>query len=237
LAILLLLIVAATLRASPARADFELFLQESGVNGGKITSVASATDFTFLFYSGTYGDFKTQLFGGASDNTTSVSDLLQSTTSVRNLSTSTKTLHLWISQTNYTLPFGSLLSVESSLGGSTSKGTLTLADLFQVWADENNNILGTSGFTNGLQSAVKNGSSFDTGSAFGTFSNANGKYSVTAEVNITMSGGGQSNFSDQVDISPVLAPSAVPAPSSVLLTISGLPVLGIGFWFRRRSKV
>jgi len=226
--------------ASAAKADFKLYLQEAGVNGGAITEVASGADFTAASFTGTYGDFKVTILGGASDNNALQSDLLGSTTSVTNLSGSTQTLHLYASQTNYSLPaadVNGLLYVRSGLGGSLSTGTLGFTSIFQSWANGNNALLGMTS-TAGPQTAIPTGSTFDTGPAFFAFHpGADNVYSVTSVVNFQLSGGGKANFSDEVDISgtPFGGPLPVPAPPGLVLALSGVPFLGFGAWIRRRT--
>jgi hypothetical protein len=233
-----LLVAVFALQASPAKADFQLYLQEAGVNGGAITSVASGADFTSISFSGTYGDFKVKVFGGSSDNGTDLSDLFQSTTTVQNLSGSTKTLHLYVVQTNYTLPSSPVLAIESSLGGSVTTGTLGMTGIFQAYADPNNaNPISNTGvftppsYTNGPQNGILNGGSYDTGSASGSFTQGSGGYSLTGVVTFDLSGGGKANFGDQINVTPT------PAPAGVLLALSAFPCLGIGAWLRRRRNL
>jgi hypothetical protein len=177
-----------------------LALQEAGVNGGALTVVATAADFTSVSFTGTYGDFKVTISGGSSDNGASLSDLLSSATSVRNLSGTSKTLNVWVSQTDYTLPAGSPLSVESGLGGSVNPDAVGLTNVFQAYADKNNNLFGTSDFTNGPQSATRTGATFVTGSATGLFNRTVGDpFSLSGHVAITLTGGGQVNFSGHVN--------------------------------------
>jgi MYXO-CTERM domain-containing protein len=133
---------------------------------------------------------------------------------------------VWASQNNYTLPTGSPLTIESSLGGSVNVPTLTFSGIYQAYADKGNALLGTSDFTNGLQSATANGSAYDTGSAFGSFTRT-GDYSLTTVANIELTAGGHVNFSAHVNA------LGVPEPSS--MAIAGLGALGlIGYGLRRR---
>jgi len=226
-----------------ARAGFlNLYLQE---DGGPIILVASSPgpvvsftgDFSIggasVFGSG--GDFSVAAFGGFKNNAAVKSSLLESTTSVVNNTGSTHTLHLWVSANDYTLPVGSPLVVESSLGGSVDQGTLTLTNIFQAYADKNNNLLpfGTSitDFTNGSQSATMNGTSFDTGSAAGLFTRT-GDYSLTSVTNFELSGGSTANFSSHVNVTAV-----VPEPATVVLALIALPVVGAYSWRRRKTLV
>src|SRR5262245_21764982 len=131
-------LVGATVLAAPtqARAAFKLFLQEAGVNGGAIKEVQSGADFSNITFSGVYGDFTVDILGGSSHNGSVLSDLLSSTTRVTNNSGTTQTLKLYVSQTDYTLPVGSPLVVESGLGGSVNVGTVGLNGIFQAYADK-----------------------------------------------------------------------------------------------------
>lgn len=216
--------------ATPARAAFEIALQEAGVNGGAATVVVSGANFSNLNWDGNYGDFTVEVLGGSSHNAATLSDLLSSTTRVTNNSTDTKTLMILVSQTDYTLPVGSPLSVESGLGGSVSTGTLSMTNIFQAYADAGNTLRGTTDFTTGPQSAAPNGSTFDTGSATGLFSRT-GSYSLTTITTFTLSGGGVANFSSHENLK---APTAASAPTGLVLALTGLPVLGLAAWARRR---
>jgi hypothetical protein len=216
-----------------ARADLEIALQEAGFDGGDGVGVrhvvATAASFTAATFSGTYGDFKVTVVSGSSDNGATLSDLLSSDTLVTNNSSTEKTLKLWVTQTDYSLPAGSPLTVESSLGGSVNTGSIKLTGIFQAYADKNNHLFGTTDFTNGLQNASKKGSTFQTGSAIGHFTRNPGHYSLTSVTVFDLSGKGKANYSSQVNVDPA------PAPAGVVLALSALPFLGIGTWLRRRK--
>jgi len=221
---------------SSAQAAFEIALQEAGVNGGAITMVASGTDFQAfgIAFSGTYGDFDVTSFSGSSDNDGTLSDLLQSTTSVKNanhLNSGTRTLTLYVTQSNYTLPAGTPLRVESGMGGSVNNGTLGLTGIFQAFADKNNNPYGLTDFSNGPQNATANLTSFDTGSHTGLFARiAGNQYSITTVVTFTLSAGGKAGFQSHANVSPT------PAPAGLVLALTGVPFLGLGAWIRRKVK-
>jgi len=208
-----------------ARANLQIALSE---DGGARTVVATATSFTAASFIGGFGDFQVNVFGGSSDMSASLSDILSSVTSVKNNSTSTHTLHLWVSQDGYNLPVGPSLKAESGLAVTQNITGLTLTNIFQAFADKNNNLFGTSDFSNGLQTAVANGSTADTGSAIGVFTRAAGDFSTTLEINFELSGGSSSNYSAHLNLTPT------PAPPGLVLAASGVPVLALG-WLRRRK--
>jgi hypothetical protein len=230
-----LAVLALLLTTSASRADLEIALQEAGVNGGAITVVATAADFTSVTFTGTYGSFSVKVQGGSADNGATLSDLLQSTTSVTNTTGSTATLHLWVTETDYTLPPGDLLQVQSSLGGSVTIPTLGLTGIYQGYADKGNNLFGVGDFTTGLQSATfVSPGSYATGTATGNFSRIDGNpYSLTSVVNFTLSGGGHANYAGQENVFP----SPAPAPAGLLLALTALPLLGAHGWLRRRKAV
>lgn len=213
-----------------AQATLTIALQEAGVHGGAIWTVGTGADFTAATFTGTYGDFKVTIFGGSSDNGSALSDLLSATTSVTNNSGSSKTLKLWVTQTNYTMPVGTLLHVESGQGGSISTGTLGLTNVFQAYADKGNHAFGTSDFTNGPQTGIKTGSTFQTGSKTGYFHRTAGpKYSLTAMTVFTLSGHAKANFSNHINV------TAQPEPATLAGALGGLGLLGGLVWRRRAA--
>ena len=211
--------------SSRADAALQIALQHDDVNGGAITVVGSAADFSAVSFNNSYGDFTVTLFGGASNNTALLSDLLSSTVQVRNNGTTTQTLNLFVTQTNYTLPAGSPLMVESGLGGTVNSGTVSLPGIFQAYADSGNNAFGMTDFTNGPQNATLTGSTLDTGSATGLF-NRVGLYSLTSVVRFEVSAGGNGNFSTHVNVS-------VPDAGST----ASLLLLGVGLIAAARRKM
>jgi hypothetical protein len=227
---------------SKSEADFMIQVSEDGKN---FVTVASGSDFSPLSFSGDIsvngsntksgasgsgGDFTITILGSSSNNGASLSKLLSSTTEVSNNTSSLHTLVIEVTQSNYTLPASTKLTVESGLGGTVNKGALGLAGIFQAYADNTNLDFGT-GFTNGPQTAVPSGSTFDTGSASGLFTRptSSSPYSLTSMVYLTMGGNADINYANHVNVTPV------PAPAGVVLAAASLPFLGIGAWLRRRK--
>jgi hypothetical protein len=210
-----------------ASADFEIYAQQDGVNGSAITLLASGSDFSSLSFSGTYGDFALTLFGASSTNGAGLSTLVNLAGTVKNNDSGTQTINLYASQTDYTLPAGSPLLVQSSLGGSQNNGTtISGTGIFQAFADSGNALLGMGDFTNGLQSATFNGNSFDTGSDIGLFGRT-GNYSLTSVATLEISGGGSGGYQSNVSV------TAVPEPGSLVLCGLGAGFVGFYGWRRR----
>jgi len=214
---------------TPAHAAFNIYL-DSG-SGQTLVATGNA-DFGIASFSGTYNGFVVKVLAATSDNGATLSDLQSSTLSVQNTNASTKTLTVTVTQTNYSLPAGTPLFVESGLSGSISSGTLGMTGIFQAYADKNNAVQGTGGFTNGVQNGIQSGSTYDTGSKIGLFNRTAGSpYSLTTVSTLMMSAGGKVNLSSTVNVTPV------PAPAGVVLALSSLPFLGIGTWLRRRRAM
>jgi hypothetical protein len=230
--------IAGLAAATTANASIIIGVSE---DAGPISVVATGANFTAINFSGTTANFSYNGFGGSSVNG-AASNLLSSTTSVTNTSGATHTLHLWVSQTDYTLPVGTPLSVESGLGGSLTQGTLGLTGIFQAFADNGNQAISNGNpppafsFTNGAQTAV-GGSTFDTGSAVGLFprTGANSLYSLASVANFTLTAGGIANYSDHVIVHAQSTPPGVPAPPAVFLIGAAVPVLALRRWSAKRK--
>ena len=164
--------------SSRAEASLQVLLQE---DGGAWTQAVGSPYGNFTaqtFGNSTFGDFSLTLANVSAVNGAGLSDLLSSALNVQNNSTSTHTLRILITETDFSLPVGSPLRVESGLAGTVNVGTLALNGIFQAYADKNNDLPTTvspltsaalTDFTNGSQAASLNGSTFDTGSAVGNF--------------------------------------------------------------------
>jgi len=229
-------LTAVSLLGTPRRADASLVLalQEAGTNGGAVTIVDSQADFTGVTYNTTYGAaFRITLFGGSSDNDAAVSDLLSAVTSIRNISASTQTIKIFLGQNNYTLPSSTPLSVESGMGGSVNNGNLGLTGIFQAFANNNNQALDITAFTNGPQNGSQTGSTFDTGSAVGLFNrtSAVSQFALVSVATITLSAGASINYSSHVNVT-----TAVPEPGSVVSAAVGLSCIGGVSVMRRRKR-
>jgi len=215
------LLVCVAIMGLPAMAGASTIFSLSE-DGGAFTTIATGASLSQLTGNGTFGDFTYKIIGVSTDNTLAVSDILSSATSIMNNSGATHTLSIRVSSQDFTLPAGLGARVESGMGASVSTGTLTAT--FQAYADKNNNLEGTSDFTVGPQVCVFNGSTCDTGSGFGSFTKTSGPYSLTTQVNMTMSGGGLANFASHENVTNVPEPNSL-----VLLGSSLLGLVGLGF--------
>jgi len=227
LSVLMLMGTAVTTKAY---ADLKLWLQQDGVNGGAITMVANGSDFGSINFTGSYGSFRLDVFGGSSFNGANFSFMMSSTTTILNTSGSTATLNLYVTQQGYSLPAGSQLNMESGLSGTRTVGDTTLTGIFQAFFDKNNGELGMGDQTNGSQDA-----SFLSATTFATNSvtnvmNRNGlnDYSLTSLTTYEMTAGALGNFSSHMVLTPV------PVPAGLVLVASGMPVAGF-VWLRRRN--
>jgi hypothetical protein len=225
------LAVLALVAPSVARADMEVTFQE---DAGPVTKL-TALSFAGISFNSTVGDFKIVFFGTTADDLTPTSDLMTSTTKITNTSGATHTLHINVTETDYTLPggVGSTLDMTSHIGGTVTSGGTGQKLAFQSYASNSNLDFDTSGVTTGAQkpdiSVTK--SSFDSmPDPDAPFARSSGLYSVTATNDITLVGAGVINFSTSTTL------TITPAPAGLLLALGAVPGLGIGAWLRRRGR-
>jgi len=137
-----------------------------------------------------------------------------------------QTITIEVTDTGYTPLAGNL---SASIGGTLTTGKSTVLD--DAYASSTNGEFSTTSATH---------------IALGTFSGppnfsgsgilpqpASAPYSLTQRITITLAAGGSSGY----DTSGNASLSAVPAPAGLVLALTGMPVLGIGAWVRRRTRI
>jgi len=191
------------------------------------------------------GEFLITVLAGIVTESNAQTELDVTNLRVERLVAGTGTLTLTLGANNLTLPPGTGLNWVSGAGGTYSPqptgGEVALT--FQSYGDANNVLLGTSQ-TLGSQAAVPPSSTvpstFDTGEATGLFTRGAGDFSLRSDITLTITNAAPA-VPGVLDGSIVgfqghNIVSAVPAPPSLLLAFSGLPLLGIGHWLRRRKS-
>jgi len=161
----------------------------------------------------------------------------------------THTIRIELSQTGWTSPTGTPLTLSSSAGGSfdyltgtNPLATQSVAATYQGFLDNTNTLFGLPGagstpIQNANASRTTVGTSplvFSPGTSVNTTVPGGTPFSITDVLTFTFTlSAGSGQTTANVSASTV---ASVPAPAGLVLALSGLPVLGIGTWLRRRRQ-
>jgi len=200
--------------AVPANATISIGLQEAGVNGGAITTVATGA--TFASFADSYGTFELTFTSGAQGLTPI---LLGSTSHVQNTTSTGGTLDVYVTRTNISGPVP--LGFFSSFTSNTLPTGWTLTE--STWVDlANGTYTGTEVSNHVFNGPIIN----DTFEHTGTAGAGAGQYSLTQRYTITATGVGESLAT--------ISTAAIPEPATWGLMIMGFG--GIGALVRNRRR-
>lgn len=230
-----------------AWADFKLMLSEPGslyadkIIGDNLAGDSNAT-LGSIRYAGTYGHFYITYAAGTSNRTQpgDVARLTLGSMSVRNTdSVNPHTLILSLTDTGFTFPnlgFGPLVidtTASSTMTSSYGPSTIT----FQNFGDAANSPFGTSfaGDAVVMSYLASPTSSSQSGSASNNLFNPTGIYSLTSRLTFDLARSANTNSASGKG-EEVIGLVPVPVPASLVMIFMGLPVLGLGYWLRRRGQ-
>jgi len=196
--------------ATPARADLEIWLSESGTPK-KTNEVASGSSSATYKLSGNLGINMT-----ATDNSAGVG---VSSATITNKSTSSVTVDILVGATGFAASTKAF-NVVSSVSGTGAPSSFS----FTSYVNNSNGQNATSGGAQGAGSGSNSGSqAIDTSKLFSV--NMKNKYSMTEDFHIVLGKGESITFS---------ATTAVPNPEPSSMAIAGIGALGlIGYGLRR----
>jgi hypothetical protein len=225
--------------ASATRADFELKISSS--TGASVTIAdGSALDQSqpgggppvdgVIVFVGSVGGFTLNVDTGISKPVDGASDNphMDLSYSATKTTGAAETLTIQLTDTDFTKTPAKL---DANIGGTNASGTTTT---FRTFFDNTNTVFGTGGGSSPLLSFLLAG-----GFSGSTSMNVTGvsPYSLTMVVTLTspaVSGrpGSGKTLSGDAELLNV-----VPAPSSAILALAGLPVIGLMGWLRRRRMI
>jgi len=209
----------------PARADVIVTVSEVGgpTAGPTTLIVGSPTDNGGLGiqsppFNGTFGAFLIQNGSAGESQTTALSQAFTTALNLINTATTTRTLNILVQTTNFTAPTPQA-SVRSSFSGTTLGGPNTGSFQSSIGTVEGQN-------AQGLQTPTLDPSFNNT--VFGTATGLSAPFSIFERFTFTVAPGGQINFTGRTVL------TAVPEPATIAMSLTALPLLGIGAIIRRR---
>lgn len=239
---LAMIAVAATIAlmgdSTTARADFRLRLSEAGFADFETPTIVGGT--TIL--NQVFGNY-TISFTAVSSNTPGLSTLatlnLTSVVVYRNNTASgtAAPLVITVSATNYSSPSPPVtLDTAFSYNTATIVGPASISE--SSYLDPSNTLYGQPAGTSltGFTNAALSGSASDSSNLSLSPINYAGLYSLTHVMSITLSTQG-SSFANNLNSGGINSEvvNAVPAPSSAILALASLPIIGL-FGFARRRR-
>jgi hypothetical protein len=234
----LLLLAAAPAYAGPLTAA-NFIVTEDGVGVIAPTAVVSTggPGAWTAVWTGTTPHFSATIQVASSNQpgTPVMGELQITSLTLSNSDTVAHTLHIQLSDTSFANPPGSPLLLSSAIGGSYAGASPGGSNAeFRSWADATNALFGH-GTTTGpqLNSGPGPGPTFNADFTPGTATTLfarGGAYSLTNQIDITLSGGTGADFAGSTATLP-----SVPAPAGLALVLSGLPLLGLGRLLRRQK--
>ena len=258
----LTVVLATIAMAGPTqRADaFEIRITQTAGPSGPVGPIIVMDNFpgdadllfgTIVTLQSGFGDFNIQVAVGTSNRLTGLGgapdiaalDLVS--VSARNLSGGTATLVIELSDSNFTVPGAAPTPqfLNSAPGGAWINSAAGDSITFQSFADPGNTLFGTA--VAGAPLVATSPGDIVSPAIFTPLADAtawtrsSAQYSLTSRLTIVASPGSQVSATGTTGnaLTPIVIPSggAVPAPSALVLFMSGLPVLGISL-IRRRAK-
>lgn len=201
------------LAAGPASATVFIGLQQTGVNGGAITQVASGA--TSAAFTGAYGTFTTNIDSGVQGI---LPDLLGSTANDQVSAAVSGTLKVYVTLTGLTSPLGTPSLLSSFTSNVLPAGWSVQETTFLDAAD---------GLFGGVQLANFNFTSIGTHEIANALATGAGPYSITELFTINSTGAGTALST--IDV------SVVPEPATWAMMLFGVGALGA--MLRRRRTL
>jgi len=224
--------------AAPARADIEIWLSAStGTNNNPPLAsdmVASALSGAPVSYtSPNFGAFSISVLVTNSNSPGSpTSAILTGNGVITNNTSKTATLYITLSDTGFTDPTTPPVDVVSSINGKVEISNAANKLTYWSYVNTDNTQNGIGGATFGPQNpSIVSGAFSDVNGL--TLSSLSGPYSLTERFALTLGAGVTIDFSSSTVLT---GPTAVPAPAGIVLALTGLPCLGLGWLARRRKE-